>query len=136
MTTDRAEGMTPALDTAEGRRLLESATPGPWEVTYETRAIQEVCTIHCVEPMPDGEGGRVILRPHHRSFGLGWIAMGVEADGLQRHECQDNRDDQGSAPLSSVHRSRPSWRIAKLPIAMSPHAQMGMRVHTLPLLVS
>ena len=26
--------MTPALDTAEGRRLLEKATPGPWSVEY------------------------------------------------------------------------------------------------------
>lgn len=34
MTTDRAEGMSAALDTAEGRRLLEKATPGPWSVEY------------------------------------------------------------------------------------------------------
>ena len=33
MTTDRAEGMSAALDTAEGRRLLEKATPGPWGKT-------------------------------------------------------------------------------------------------------
>lgn len=54
---DKWDALADSVNLDEGRALLESATPGPWEVTYETRAIQEVCTIHCVEPMPDGEGG-------------------------------------------------------------------------------
>ena len=44
-------------DDAELERLIEAAPPGPWEVTYETRSIQEVCTVHCIEPAPNGEGG-------------------------------------------------------------------------------
>lgn len=38
MTTDRAEGMSAALDTAEGRRLLEKATPGPWSEVHGKHA--------------------------------------------------------------------------------------------------
>jgi len=55
--TPTPPALADSVNLDEGWALLESATPGPWEVTYETRVIQEVCTIHCVEPMPDGEGG-------------------------------------------------------------------------------
>ena len=38
MTTDRAEGMSAALDTAEGRRLLEKATSAPWAEVHGKHA--------------------------------------------------------------------------------------------------